>query len=84
MDEYARHIWERRPDFKNSDPGDVSDQVDRTRQNNRMRVNLVDEKGTHFLPASAGKAGKHVTRGQLVVVGVTLYELKHVKAYVSV
>ena len=28
MDEYAKFIWERRPDFKNSDPGDVSDQVD--------------------------------------------------------
>ena len=39
-----------------------------------------------ILPASAGKAGKHVTRGQLVVVvvGVTVYELKHVKACESV
>ena len=45
MDEYARYIWERRPDFKNSDPGDVSDQVDRTRQNNRMKANFVGDMG---------------------------------------
>ena len=34
---------------------------------------------SRFLPASAGKAGKHVTRGQLLLVLVTLYDSKACK-----
>ena len=44
MDEYAKFIWERRPDFKNSDPGDVSDQVDEAKKISTMIINFFDDK----------------------------------------